>query len=983
MDSQESMQEEQEQLMAGSDDSPAGTRPALTPEQTRFFESKIRPVLIANCYSCHSQQSGRSEGGLDVDSAAALINGGESGPALDHDDFTESLLWKAINYDGLQMPPQDPLPPHVIEDFRQWLADGAPDPRVTEVVRGAYRVTPEKIEEARSFWSLQKLPPSSATLVAEAFGAANDSSSDAQSGTPIDRFVEQTRQMHALPAPPMADSYTVLRRLCFDLLGLPPTPQQIDWFQERWAVDPDQAVAQAVDLMLASDKFGERWGRHWLDIARFAESTGREVNMPYTEAWRYRDYVIDSFNKDKPYDRFLKEQLAGDLIAAGSKKQKQEQLIATGFLALGPKTLNERSAKQFEMDIIDEQIDVTTRSILGISVACARCHDHKFEAIRQEDYYALAGIFGNMTTHYGGANSQRNRHANSLIELPLQDTESALPSLSPRQFTALNDRADQAAEELQALRREVARERQQQRRRGGQAAQQNNNAGVADQQRRQQLQRMTTQLGSVRGVLDLYDEKGNPKAMCMGVQPKSKPTDARLLERGEVNQPGSVVKRGFVPLLEKNPPRIRPNSSGRMELANWIASEGNPLTARVMANRVWQHLIGEGIVRTPEDFGVTGAAPTHPELLDYLAVRFIENEWSIKSLIREIATSKTYRMGWQTDAVAGTTDPDNKYLWRSHPQRLEAEVLRDSLLFVANQLDLERPVGSLVAKAGPLEIGRGQQFAQFLRMASDTGRPARSDRNSTGDDASSMNGGMMQQDNMMSSSDRDAGGPRRGTDLRAMVRDRMRGEGMEQAVEQAIERRDRASFNVVALNEASINGDFAYRSIYMPMVRELMPRSLELFDAAEPSMVIGDREQSNTANQALYMLNNELVQTQARELAEQLLATASSPSQQIEWVYKLAYSRPATAEEVQQSQAFLNDMTDQLVAAAQERVAERNRDNRRPRRGAAGRNRRGNNPADTNTSAEVVAVVTPEIQRDALAVFCHAILASAEFRYRN
>jgi hypothetical protein len=699
--------------------------------------------------------------------------------------------------------------------------------------------------------------------------------------------------------------------------------------------------------------------------------------MPYPQAWRYRDYVIDSFNNDKPYDRFLKEQLVGDLLPSQARVQKQEQLIATGFLAMGPKTLNERNQRQFAADLIDEQIDVTTRAFLGISVACARCHDHKFEAITQEDYYALAGIFGNMSTQFGGVNSQRNRHTTELIELPLADEQPAMPALKPDQLAAMNARISELNSEIRELRREAAQSRRPNRNRpgngnsgGNNASGSPNQAGMEQQQRQQTLQRLNAQVGSLQGLADCYDKDGNPRTLCMGVQSTPRSTDARLLERGEVNQPGASIPRGFVKLLDKSPPKIKRDSSGRMEFANWVANAENPLTARVMANRVWQHLIGEGIVRTPEDFGVTGSRPSHPELLDYLALRLIENKWSIKSLIKEIVISDTYRIGWQVDAIARDKDPENQYLWRSHPQRIQSESLRDSLLWVGGTLDLDRPHGSLVAQAGPLELGRGQQLTQLLVRAA----TARSRMDATGGE-----------EMMSESANQEANNAARPTGP-------LREYGPLMASDNPFRRRDLANMDVVTINETSVNRSFDYRSVYLPVVRDLLPRSMELFDAAEPSMVIGVREQSNTAPQALFMMNNELVRQQAVALAERTLEKTGGSSQAIDYVFKTAFSRPPAFEEVGQCEAFLADMTAEFGAAARARDAERaGEQERRQRREARNRRaQRGRNNSNETTPAEAEAPtspasteVSPELQRQVMIAFCHAILATAEFRYRN
>jgi hypothetical protein len=382
-----------------------------------------------------------------------------------------------------------------------------------------------------------------------------------------------------------------------------------------------------------------------------------------------------------------------------------------------------------------------------------------------------------------------------------------------------------------------------------------------------------------------------------------------------------------------------------------------------MANRVWQHLIGEGIVRTPEDFGVTGSRPTHPELLDYLALRLIENQWSIKALITEIATSQTYQIGWQVDSVAREKDPENLYLWRSHPQRLAAETLRDSLLWVGGSLQLERPHGSLVAQAGPFEIGRGQQAAQLIRIAA-AGNAA----NRSADE-----GSMMETMNASPSES-------------------------QRPLANALRRREMAGGGGPTITETAVNRPTNYRSVYLPIVRDLLPRALDLFDVAEPSMVIGVREQSNTAPQALYMMNNSWVQQQAEQLAEQALSRSLSSSQAIDYIFKAAYSRGPTSLEMEQCLSYLSQLTDQFAAqAAEEQARARAEQQRRQRRDAARRRARGGRgegrrdtppespaaDADTTTDADPTDPVAEEVSRQVLGVLCHAILATAEFRYRN
>ncbi|MBM3967038.1 MAG: DUF1549 domain-containing protein, partial [Planctomycetes bacterium] len=354
-----------------------------TAEQLQFFETKIRPVLIDHCYRCHSADGQGIRGGLGVDNRDALLAGGESGPAIVPGNLKESLLWNAINYQDYRMPPKGKLPDTVIADFKAWIEMGAPDPRSNDGVVIHSKVTAADIEEGKKFWAFRRpsiLPPTSSQY-------------DSWAKTEIDRYVAALWEKKDIHHADDCEPETLLRRLTFDLVGLPPTRKQRDDFQARWRADSDAAVSELVDQLLGSPQFGERWGRHWLDVARYAETSGKETDVTFPNAWRYRDYVIRSFNDDKPYDRFITEQIAGDLLPAKNDQQWMENLIATGFLAIGPKSLSEQNPRQFQADMIDEQIDTASRVVLGLSVGCARCHDHKFDPIPQSDYYALAGIF--------------------------------------------------------------------------------------------------------------------------------------------------------------------------------------------------------------------------------------------------------------------------------------------------------------------------------------------------------------------------------------------------------------------------------------------------------------------------------------------------------------------------------------------------------------------------------------------------------------
>ena len=685
----------------------------IAPDQQRFFETKIRPVLIRECYGCHSNQSGNARGGLRLDTKELSAIGGSSGPAIVPGDLVESLLYNAITHEDFVMPPKRKLSDEVIEDFREWIEMGAPDPRVNELAEIQTSISDEDIESARqNFWAYQA-PQKPATPTVE---------NSAWPTSEVDRFVLARLEQSSLTPAPDAESSTVLRRLCFNLTGLPPNPKQIDYFTAKWAENPETAVASVVDRLLQKGQFGERWGRHWLDVVRYGESTGREVNMTYPHAWRYRDYVIDSFNADKPFDDFVQEQIAGDLLPAKSDAQWSEHLIATTFLAMGPKNVNEQNRVQFQADQVDEQIDVTTRVFLGMSVACARCHDHKFDAIPQTDYYALAGVFGNMETFYGNPPSEygsfssaQTKRTSSLLLLPIDDPNPFDKRYSSSELTDLRRQMTDKMRETVEGRRSMG-----------------SGADAADAVR-QRLRRQN-ELTALSAKLAVIDKNGQPRSYCMGVQESGVPKDRRVLIRGEIDQPAQTVERGFPQVLSTTPISLDETRSGRLELARWIGSERNPLTARVMVNRIWQHLMGQALVTSTENFGVTGQLPSHPELLDYLATRFIESGWSVKTLVREIALTRTYRMKSTFNATHHEFDPDNKLRWRSNPQRLDAEAIRDAMLAVSGELSLDRPRASLVAQAGYIRVRDGaledprdaarRAFQTVREQSRTTGRPS-------------------------------------------------------------------------------------------------------------------------------------------------------------------------------------------------------------------------------------------------------------------
>ncbi|MCM8531963.1 MAG: PSD1 and planctomycete cytochrome C domain-containing protein [Lentisphaeraceae bacterium] len=639
-----------------------------------FFEKEIRPALEKYCFRCHSDKEKKIKGNLVLDSKVGVLQGGDSGPAVVPGNLHKSVLWQSITYaNNMEMPPKKKLPDTVIASFKKWIEMGAPDPRKKAIISVKSKVTQEDIVKGKEFWSFK--PP--------VFKKPSSTHPD-WSKSVIDDYIYSSLKKKNIKPSPDAASANILRRLSFDLLGLPPSPSQIKSFEKMYAKGADKAIESVVNYFLKSPQFGERWGRHWLDIARYAESNGKVPNATYPEAWRYRDYVISSFNQDKPYSQFITEQLAGDLLKTASDKKWAENLVATGFLVLGPKNLSGEDQRQFKADLIDEQIDAVTRSLMGLSVACARCHDHKFDPIPQSDYYALAGIFQSTKSYYGTSESLQNKNRSALIKLPIKDA-----GRSSRVSRAEIQKQQQVLTDLEEERRILT---------SNHLAKQNPTDDERKYFRRKTVY-LKREIFNAQEVINSVDSNGNAIAFCMGVQPTA-PVNSLLLEKGQVNKPAQEVPRGYVQVVGGTKSRINPKDNGRKKLAEWITSKGNPLTARVLVNNVWLKIFGNGIVLTPEDFGSTGQRPTHPELLDYLALDFMRNNWSIKKLIKKIALSRAYRVSSEFNSEAFKQDPDNKLLWRYSPKRLDAEVLRDSILAVSGELDLTPPQGSIIADKG-------------------------------------------------------------------------------------------------------------------------------------------------------------------------------------------------------------------------------------------------------------------------------------------
>ena len=665
----------------------------ITPEQTAFFEKNIRPVLADACYKCHSAKDQKRKGGLTLDTKDATIRGGESRkPGIVAGKPMSSSIYVAMTWtdDDMQMPPKQKLPDEVLANFKKWIEMGAPDPRESAPLAEAPK---SKIDtkKGREHWAFKKPEKQEPPTVKKTDWPKSD----------IDKFTLADMESKGLTPVGDADRRTLIRRIAFDLTGLPPSPDEINAFLTDTSPN---AVKNVIEQYLDSPRFGERWGRHWLDVARYAESSGKEANVLYPHAWRYRDYVIESFNKDKPYDQFLKEQIAGDLLKYADKRQQAEQIVATGFLAIGAKSHNQRDPKQFRMDVVDEQIDAVSQAMLGLTIACARCHDHKFDPIGQRDYYALAGIFLSTETLYGTHRQLQNNHPSDLIELGDDSgLPKALAKISPSEVAILKKRADEA----ESASREALREVAEMRRKGSK-----DDAG--NFQRIRQAQDRATQS---EGDYKLFRDDGTPRTLVMGTFDKGAPVNTPIMLRGDPNQATStVVPRGLVEVLcaEGEPLNIG-EGSGRLDLAWWIASKDNPLTARVMANRIWLHLFGDGIVQTPDNFGTKGLAPTNQALLDYLALRLIDNGWSIKKTIKDIMLSRTYQLGSQHNEHNYAVDPDNHTHWRMSKRRLDAEAIRDSMLAISGKLNLYPTDGSPVALAGDGRQGLFTLFTEVLR----------------------------------------------------------------------------------------------------------------------------------------------------------------------------------------------------------------------------------------------------------------------------
>ena len=617
----------------------------LRAEDFEFFEKNIRPLFAENCYKCHSPQSEKIKGNLLLDTREGLLKGGQTGPAIVPGDPENSLLIKAVRYTDkdLQMPPDNKkLSDSQIAALVAWVKMGAPDPRLKET-----RVGLIETAKARDWWAFR-------SVVKPKVPGADEQN-------PIDAFVAEKLESAGLRKAPPAERRLLLRRATFDLTGLPPTPEEMRIFLKD---DSPDAFARVVSRLLESSAYGQCWARHWLDVVRYADyhdpdPKARTASCEPLEAWRYRDWVVDSFNKDLPFDQFNVHQLAGDLLPGPTGETiLPVGMIATGFLVNGAWDRGDADKEKMVSDMVDDQIDTVGKAFLGLSLGCARCHDHKFDPISIEDYYALAGIF--YSTHFMETLGAKGGEI-TLKRIPL------VPRTVAAQRDGLALQLDAVKAKLAALDKlspPVAT---------------NHPERLMLLKERDALQ---SELPPPYPVALTVQEGGMPGGLFPNIQ------DVPIHIRGSYTRLGEKVPRRMPTFFagESQPPIT--NGSGRRQLATWVASKENPLTARVIVNRIWQWHFGEGLVRTPNNFGMRSELPTHPALLDWLTAQFMEDGWSLKALHRRIMLSSTYQQSSAIPRPQFARDPNNRWLGRFNAHRLEAEAIRDTMIFVSGRLDL-------------------------------------------------------------------------------------------------------------------------------------------------------------------------------------------------------------------------------------------------------------------------------------------------------
>ncbi|MFT6861694.1 MAG: hypothetical protein ACJAVK_000247 [Akkermansiaceae bacterium] len=891
---------------------------ANDPAGTAYFENHIRPLFIEHCDQCHSADAKKLKANLFLDSRAGWQTGGDSGPAIIPGKPEESLLFHAVSHTNgdLEMPPKNRLLDSEIEKLKDWIAMGAPDPREGQGKKSSPKIN---LEKGRQFWSFK--PPLKHPIPK----VKNPS----WPTTSIDHFILARLESANLSPSQDASKRTLLRRINYDLTGLPPSPEEMRSF----LADPSPTAFETiVDDLLARPEFGERWGRHWLDVTRFAESSGGGRSLVFPNAWRFRDYVINSFNQDKPYDQLVREHLAGDLLDHTSPAARNTQLIGSGYLILGALNYELQDHELLKMEFVDEQIDAVGRTFLGMTLGCARCHDHKFDPIAITDYYALAGIFQSTESMGKGSAASgvtsfaitklaiensgeikdirdslaqlksqisilKNQsgktpalaitnpatlpgitidsneakvtgnwikststtpwigegylHDNNLLKGQKQvEFSTTLPATRKYEvlvsYSAGANRATNVPVTVHHADGETTVKIDQtksadtlgcfvsvgtfpfskdQRASVTISTKGTNNHVIADAVNfvepgsfetplvdRKKIEVETGLITREKELKSLTAKLKKLEVVTMAPSDADTIADGHVHIRGQVRNKGPKVPRGFISVVMKpgTSADIPADHSGRLELARWIADPEHPLTSRVIVNRLWKYLLGEGLVRTPDNFGQTGELPSHPELLDYLALRFVENDWSIKALIREIILSRTYQLSSQT---SHDRDPANRLFGRANRKRLEAEAIRDTALIISGQLDPTR--------GGPTIRNAGQYDLNYVF-------------------------------------------------------------------------------------------DSKRRSVYVPWFRNSMLDLFEVFDAPNPNLVVGKRSVTNLPTQALFLMNSPFIREQSQLTAQRLLTEKAT----ITHAYQLILSRPPSESERTTTANFLTQFPPDQKAEA-------------------------------------------------------------------
>lgn len=628
------------------------TPPAAVPvaEQIKFFESQVRPLLAKRCFKCHSTESGPDNGALILDTVAGIATGGTRGVMFSKESPEKGLLLRVIGYTDpdLEMPPDTKLPPEEIAIFERWVRDGAALPD--------YQVAPRPVtsridlEAGRKFWSFQPLQPTPVPDVADRSWIRR----------PLDAFIRARQIEHQVQPNPEADRAALIRRLTFDLIGLPPTPQEVAAFEQD---DSPLAYENLVTRLLASPHFGERWARVWLDLARYTDDTPDWQN-PTDRGWLYRDWVVRAFNRNLPYDQFVRLQLAADLLPDTAL----DDLPALGFIGLSPTYWKELKLapaviEQIVADEWDERIDAVSRTFLGLTVSCARCHDHKFDPISTEDYYGLAGVFASTQFDERPLLPPAEAQAVRVARQQVKDLTAKLKALKEKK-----------GPEAEAIERQI-------------------------QDIRQATPHYDLPWAHVLREASLFVLPDGADATRLEYR-EAVARDLPVFRRGNPSNPGEIVPRRFLSVFQPAEAAKFQQGSGRVELAEALLKQSGGLLARVIVNRIWDQHFNGGLVRTPSDFGAQGDKPTHPELLEYLSEQFVARGWDLKWLHREIVMSATYRQSTAYSAAAHAVDPANHYLWRMNRRPLDFEMWRDATLAVTGQLDLRmggpsRPVDDL------------------------------------------------------------------------------------------------------------------------------------------------------------------------------------------------------------------------------------------------------------------------------------------------